>query len=86
MTVVLCHVQELMAQATWNLCPLDGAPNSSCYYASEQSFTQLSGTSTTVLSDVPDGLVRPSCGKYLQYWQTPGSNPNGHLHAHCGRM
>ncbi|KAL0022694.1 hypothetical protein WJX77_001966 [Trebouxia sp. C0004] len=46
----------LMDQAAWNLCPVSGVVSgSACYYADDQTFTDLSGTTTVVIDDCPDG-------------------------------
>ena len=45
-----------MDQAAWNLCPVSGVVSgSACYYADDQTFTDLSGTITVVIDDCPDG-------------------------------
>lgn len=45
-----------MDQAAWNLCPVsDVVSGTSCYYADDQTFTELSGTTTVVIDDCPDG-------------------------------
>jgi hypothetical protein len=45
-----------MQQASWNLCPQKTAYSGSCYYsAADQTFSTLSGTSTTQIMDAPDG-------------------------------
>ncbi|DBB14252.1 TPA: hypothetical protein ACH3X3_001198 [Trebouxia sp. C0006] len=59
----------LMDQAAWNLCPVSGVVSgSACYYADDQTFTDLSGTTTVVIDDCPDGkclhsalCYTPSC-------------------------
>ncbi|KAA6428169.1 MAG: hypothetical protein FRX49_01765, partial [Trebouxia sp. A1-2] len=49
-------LQTLMDQAAWNLCPVSGVVSgSACYYADDQTFTDLSGTTTVVIDDCPDG-------------------------------
>lgn len=55
----VCFVmQTLMDQAAWNLCPVSGvASGTSCYYADDQTFTDLSGTTTVVIDDCPDGVL-----------------------------
>ena len=57
------HVlQTLMAQAAWNLCPVSGVPSGlACYYADDQTFTDLSGTTTVVIEDCPDGTSALIC-------------------------
>lgn len=50
-----------MAQAAWNLCPVSGVPSgTACYYSADQTFTDLSGTTTVVIDDCPDGTSLPS--------------------------
>ena len=45
-----------MDQAAWNLCPVSGvASGTACYYADDQTFTELSGSTTVVIDDCPDG-------------------------------
>ncbi len=45
-----------MDQAAWNLCPVSGVVSgSACYYADDQTFTDLAGTTTVVIDDCPDG-------------------------------
>ena len=46
-------VQGLMNQASWNLCP--AGDSSGCYWTEDQSFEQLSGSTTIIVPDVPDG-------------------------------
>eukprot|EP00873_Tetraselmis_striata_P015466 jgi/Tetstr1/435730/TSEL_024629.t1 len=47
---------ELMQQASWNLCPRDGAPHGTdCYYPSDQKFDRVEGEVHLEISDVPDG-------------------------------
>mmetsp|Transcript_27128 Transcript_27128/g.48350 ORF Transcript_27128/g.48350 Transcript_27128/m.48350 type:complete len:1606 (-) Transcript_27128:382-5199(-) len=47
---------ELMQQASWNLCPRNGAPHGTdCYYTSDQSFDRVEGEVHLEISDVPDG-------------------------------
>lgn len=48
-----CSVQELMQQASWNLCP--AGDSSGCYWAADQTFEQLTGSTTVAVPDVPDG-------------------------------
>ena len=45
--------QELMQQASWNLCP--AGDSSGCYWSSDQTFEQLTGSVSVVVPDVPDG-------------------------------
>ena len=48
---------ELMRQATWNLCPQNGAPHGKdCYYSEAQGFESLTGEEHRTLEDVPDGM------------------------------
>ena len=48
--------QSLMQQASWNLCPQKTAYSGSCYYSNaDQTFSSLSGTSTSQILDAPDG-------------------------------
>ena len=58
----LCHVlQTLMDQAAWNLCPVSGvASGTACYYADDQTFTDLQGSTTVVIDDCPDGMLTTS--------------------------
>lgn len=54
----LCSIkcQDLMTQASWNLCPKGGAPHGKdCYYQSDQKFVSLKGEVHAILHDVPDG-------------------------------
>ena len=45
-----------MDQAAWNLCPVSGVSSgTSCYYANDQTFTDLTGTLTVTIDDCPDG-------------------------------
>ncbi|GMH41042.1 hypothetical protein BSKO_08952 [Bryopsis sp. KO-2023] len=47
---------DLMTQASWNLCPKNGAPHGKdCYYASDQIFESLKGEVHVTIDDVPDG-------------------------------
>eukprot|EP00210_Caulerpa_lentillifera_P005376 g5138.t1 len=47
---------ELMSQASWNLCPKNGAPHGKdCYFTSAQRFDDLEGEVHVTLDDVPDG-------------------------------
>ena len=47
---------ELMQQASWNLCPADGAPHGmDCYFDEAQRFASIKGETHVVLDDVPDG-------------------------------
>ena len=51
-----------MDQAVWNLCPVSGvASGTACYYADDQTFTDLSGTTTVVIDDCPDGIYLSIC-------------------------
>lgn len=51
-------LQTLMDQAVWNLCPVSGVSSgTSCYYANDQTFTDLTGTLTVTIDDCPDGEV-----------------------------
>ena len=40
-------------QASWNLCPQSGG--SGCYNADDQTFASLTGSSSVVIPDCPDG-------------------------------
>lgn len=42
-----------MQQASWNLCP--AGDSSGCYWSSDQTFEQLTGSVSVVVPDVPDG-------------------------------
>lgn len=47
---------ELMQQASWNLCPSDGAPHGTdCYYTTDQTFDRVEGEFRVEIPDVPDG-------------------------------
>lgn len=50
---------ELLSQASWNVCPSGGwvmsATSSSCYFASDQTFDRLAGSTSVVIPDCPDG-------------------------------
>eukprot|EP00192_Tetraselmis_astigmatica_P001702 CAMPEP_0117652658 /NCGR_PEP_ID=MMETSP0804-20121206/2750_1 /TAXON_ID=1074897 /ORGANISM="Tetraselmis astigmatica, Strain CCMP880" /LENGTH=1606 /DNA_ID=CAMNT_0005458731 /DNA_START=90 /DNA_END=4910 /DNA_ORIENTATION=+ len=47
---------ELMQQASWNLCPLNGAPHGTdCYYPTDRQFDRISGEVHLEINDVPDG-------------------------------
>jgi hypothetical protein len=46
---------DLMNQASWNLCPINGTPASDCYYDQDVQFNQLSGEQHVSIDDVPDG-------------------------------
>eukprot|EP00887_Chlorella_sp_A99_P002467 scaffold10.g2467.t1 len=49
---------ELLAQASWNLCPTSGpagGSTSGCYFADDQRFDRLAGSSSVVVPDCPDG-------------------------------
>ena len=51
-------VQTLMDQAAWNLCPVSGVSSgTACYYADDQTFTDLSGSVTVTIDDCPDGGI-----------------------------
>ena len=46
-----------MSQATWNLCPENGAPHGrDCYYEEDRAFDRIEGTVQEIIDDVPDGL------------------------------
>lgn len=51
--VPLCRTQELMQQASWNLCP--AGDSRGCYWGTDQAFEQLTGSASVVVPDVPDG-------------------------------
>ena len=58
-TPVVFLMQTLMDQAAWNLCPVSGVSSgTSCYYANDQTFTDLSGTLTVTIDDCPDGRMQ----------------------------
>lgn len=42
-----------MSTASWNLCP--EGDSAGCYYAADQAFDQLAGSTRVVVPDVPDG-------------------------------
>jgi hypothetical protein len=52
--VVLC-LQELMQQASWNLCPQDIQYNADCYDDPDNKFASSSGSLTKYMPDLPDG-------------------------------
>ena len=64
-SVATCHelhlasvilVQTLMDQAAWNLCPVSGVSSgTACYYADDQTFTDLIGHVPVTIDDCPDG-------------------------------
>lgn len=80
-------MQTLMAQAAWNLCPVSGVPSGvACYYADDQTFTDLSGTTTVVIEDCPDGTC-PSCPAMLAVTTNRGlkqSTLSAHMCHCCG--
>ncbi|KAL3132313.1 hypothetical protein ABBQ32_008891 [Trebouxia sp. C0010 RCD-2024] len=46
----------LMDQAAWNLCPVSGVSSgTACYYATDQTFSDLIGTVSVTIDDCPDG-------------------------------
>lgn len=47
---------DLLQQALWNLAPFTTAYSSNPYYATDNAFTQLSGSSSNVVSDAPNGV------------------------------
>jgi len=52
-------MQELMQQASWNVCPKVGtkpAFSRGCYFEQDNTFTSLSGSYTKVITDLPDGV------------------------------
>lgn len=77
-----------MDQAAWNLCPVSGVVSgSACYYADDQTFTDLSGTTTVVIDDCPDGkclhsalCYTPSCALLYCPLQPPTQCRNALLH------
>ena len=49
-------MQTLMDQAAWNLCPVSGVSSgTACYYADDQTFTDLTGAVAVTIDDCPDG-------------------------------
>ena len=45
-----------MDQAAWNLCPVSGVSSgTACYYATDQTFSDLVGTVSVTIDDCPDG-------------------------------
>lgn len=47
---------NLMQQAYWNLCPYVTPYSPLCYYSTDNSFSQLSGSASFPIPDSPDGL------------------------------
>lgn len=50
-----CVLQELMQQASWNLCPQDIQYNADCYDDPDNKFASISGSLTKYMPDLPDG-------------------------------
>lgn len=50
-----CAPQDLMQQTSWNLCPVQTAYSGDCYYDTDIKFDRLSGSTSTVITDMPDG-------------------------------
>lgn len=48
-------LQELMRQASWNLCPHDIQYNTACYADPDVTFSSIAGSSSTPMPDLPDG-------------------------------
>jgi hypothetical protein len=48
-------VQELMRQASWNLCPQDIQYNAACYADPDNTFSSITGSSSSPMPDLPDG-------------------------------
>uniref|UniRef100_A0A7S0NBN4 Polycystin cation channel PKD1/PKD2 domain-containing protein n=1 Tax=Chlamydomonas leiostraca TaxID=1034604 RepID=A0A7S0NBN4_9CHLO len=46
---------DLMQQTSYNLCPVKTMYSGDCYYDSDIKFDRLSGSTTTIISDMPDG-------------------------------
>lgn len=46
---------DLVAQASWNLCPERTAYDSGCYFAEDRRFEAAAGAAHVTLPDVPDG-------------------------------
>lgn len=44
-----------MQQTSYNLCPVKTAYSGQCYYDSDITFDRLSGSTTTLIEDAPDG-------------------------------
>ncbi len=55
MLVSFPPLQELMSQASWNLCPVSIAYNSDCYYDKDQTFSSIQGEVHVSITDAPDG-------------------------------
>lgn len=49
------HAQELMRQASWNLCPKDIQYNTACYADPDNTFSSIAGSSSSPMPDLPDG-------------------------------
>lgn len=47
--------QELMRQASWNLCPQHIQYSSGCYADRDATFGSIAGSSSTHMPDLPDG-------------------------------
>ena len=47
---------SLMQQTLWNLAPFETSYSTSPYYPTDNSFTQLSGTSSSSIDDAPNGI------------------------------
>lgn len=48
-------MQELMRQASWNLCPQAIQYNTACYADPDNTFNSISGSSSSPMPDLPDG-------------------------------
>ncbi len=46
---------DLMSQASWNLCPVETAYSTACYFDQDQGFDRLSGSQYFLIDDAPDG-------------------------------
>lgn len=49
-------LQELMRQASWNLCPQAIQYNTACYADPDITFNTLAGSSSSPMPDLPDGV------------------------------
>ena len=48
-------LQELMRQASWNLCPQDIQYNTACYADPDNTFNAIAGSTSSPMPDLPDG-------------------------------
>jgi hypothetical protein len=48
-------LQELMRQASWNLCPQDIQYNTACYADRDKTFNAIAGSTSSPMPDLPDG-------------------------------